>query len=94
MDIKETNELLDAVGGFTSELKTKSDDGDITLGEIVGLSDNTQEIVREAKDADLIKAELADLDPDESKVIYDKMVDIIWKDIIGTIKNKPKFKLL
>jgi ABC-type transporter Mla subunit MlaD len=93
MDTKETNELLDAVGGLTSELKAKSDDGDITLGEIIGLADNAKDIIDEAKDAETIKAELADLDPDEAKIITGKLIDIVWKDIIGTIQNKPKFKL-
>ncbi len=94
MDTKETNEVLDAIRGLTSELKKKSDDGVIDLGEIIGLSDNTKEIIQEVKDIEIIKKEFADIDPEESKVIYSKLVDIVWVDILGIIKNKPKFKLL
>ena len=94
MDIKETNELLDAILGFSSELKTKSDDGVIDLGEVVGLSDNVKDIIDEAKDAEIIKAEMLDLDPEETKIITGKLIDIALRDIVGIIKNKPKFKLI
>lgn len=94
MDTKETNELLDAVGSLTFELKQKSDDGVIDLGDVIGLSDNLKDVVKEAKDADIMKDELSDLDPEETKVIFNKLVDIVWKDIVGIVKNKPKFKLL
>ena len=90
--VKETEELLSAVRGLTSELKEKSDDGVINLGEVIGLADNVKLIIDESKDFDAIKAELSKLGIEEIKNINIKLIDIVG-DIVGIVKNKPKFKL-
>ena len=92
MDMKETMELSGAVKAFTNELKEKSEDHKLSIGELVGLTDNVAEVASEAKDHAIIRQELKDLDREESKAFTDDLIDIFW-DVVETIQNKPSFSL-
>ncbi len=90
MDIKETKELIKAVQDLLDELYADSEDGKLTLLEILGNYPEVMKIIDEGKDYNVIVNELKDLDRAELIELSDKLITIVYTilDIIKNLKNE------
>lgn len=90
MDIKETKELIKAVQDLLDELYADSEDGKLTLLEILGNYPEVMKIIDEGKDYNVIVNELKDLDRAELIELSDRLITIVYTilDIIKNLKNE------
>ena len=86
MEIKELTELIDAVVGLAEEVEKDSEDGKLTIIEILGNYPQILAVIEEGKDYDAIVDEIVDLDEAEILVISQKLIGLVFT-IIKTVKN-------
>lgn len=86
MNIKELKELLDEINGVIVELGEKSEDGKLSLADLLGLSDNALKIYEESGDIDIIVEELKDLDGEEIKELANYAIKFVF-GILKIVKN-------
>jgi len=89
MEVKETVELVDALQSFVDEVKSDTEDGKLTIVEILGNYPQVMAIIEEGKDHEAIVAELKDLDEEEIRTLADKMFGLIF-GTLAIIKNLKK----
>lgn len=85
-DIKEVVELVDSVIALAEAVEADSEDGKLTILEILGNYPEVLAIVEEGKDYEEILAELKDLDEAEILVLTQKLIQLVFT-IINIIKN-------
>ena len=86
MEIKETLELLDALQKLIDEVKKDSEDGKLTVLELLGNYPEVMKIINEGKDYAEIVAELKDLDADELTELVGILIKIVFS-ILDIVKN-------
>ena len=86
MEIKELTELIDAVVSLAEEVEKDSEDGKLTIIEILGNYPQILAVIEEGKDYDAIVDEIVDLDEAEILVISQKLIGLVFT-IIKTVKN-------
>jgi len=74
MDLKETLELLNALQNLADEVKADSEDGKLTILEILGNYPDILEVIEEGKDYQTVIAELKDLDQAEILTLVEKLI--------------------
>jgi len=84
--IKELQELIGAVLSLGSELKEQSEDGKISISELLADLPEAYKVIEEGKDINEIMAEIADLDEDEAKLVIVDLTTFVFQ-IIAIIKN-------
>ena len=89
MDIKETMELIDEIISLAEEIVKDSEDGKLTVLEILGNYPNILKVINEGKDYDVIEAELKDLSLDEIQQLITKLITII-RAILKIVANLKK----
>ena len=77
MDLKETKELIAALKKLVSELEKDSQDGKLTVFEILGNYPEVLAVIQEGKDIKTITAELKDLDFEEIKDLTGELLDFV-----------------
>jgi len=86
MDLKETNELLDKLQDLANAVKADSEDGKLTVLEILGNYPEVLAVIDEGKDYIEILAELKDLDPEEIQTLTMKLFGFIFT-VLDIVKN-------
>ena len=89
MDVKETMELIDALLSLAEEVERDSEDGKLTVLEILGNYPEILKVINEGKDYEEIKAELKDLSLDEIQQLTTKLIEIIGV-ILKIVANLKK----
>ena len=89
MDVKETMELIDEIISLAEEIVKDSEDGKLTVLEILGNYPNILKVINEGKDYDVIEAELKDLSLDEIQQLITKLITII-RAILKIVANLKK----
>lgn len=85
-DIKETVELVDAVIALAEEVERDSQDGKLTVLEILGNYPEVLAVINEGKDCKTIVEELKDLDEDEIRTLVGKLITLVFT-LIQIVKN-------
>ncbi len=85
MNIKETRELFDAAKAFAVGAKEVMADGKANLRDLPTIMHLWGPLQVAVDGANLVPAELKDLDPEEAKVLLADAVDVI-KAIMGIFK--------
>lgn len=85
-EIKETAELIQALQTLADEVKKDSEDGKLTILELLGNYPEIMAIIDEGKDYAAIVAELKDLDAAELTEITGKLIQFVFT-ILDIIKN-------
>lgn len=77
-DVANTIEVLDfAIGVLNALAKAKEDDGEVSVVEVVSLSlANASSGIKAALGAQLIPAEMKDLDASEIKLLAEKSIEL------------------
>jgi len=86
MEIKELTELLDSVIALAEAIENDSEDGKLTVLEILGNYPDILKVIEEGKDYNLIVAELKDLDEAEILEVAQKTIQFVFI-VLQTIKN-------
>ena len=86
LEIKELNELLDSIIALGEAIEHDSEDGKLTVLEILGNYPDILKVIEEGKDYKLIIAELKDLDEAEILEITQKLIQFVFI-VLQTIKN-------
>ena len=86
MDIKETLELVDSVIALAEEVKADSEDGKLTILEVLGDYPEIMAVIEEGKDYATIVEELKDLDQAEILELTQRLIRLVFT-IIDIIKN-------
>ena len=86
MEIKELTELLDSVIALAEAIENDSEDGKLTVLEILGNYPDILKVIEEGKDYNLIVAELKDLDEAEILEVAQKTIQFVFI-VLKTIKN-------
>jgi len=89
VDVKETMELIDALISLAKEVERDSEDGKLTVFEILGNYPEILKVINEGKDYEEIKAELKDLSLDEIQQLTTKLIEIIGV-ILKIVANLKK----
>ena len=89
MGVKETMELIDALLSLAEEVERDSEDGKLTVLEILGNYPEILKVINEGKDYEEIKAELKDLSLDEIQQLTTKLIEIIGV-ILKIVANLKK----
>ena len=86
MEIKELVELLDSVITLAEAVEEDSQDGRITVLEILGNYPEIMDVLKEGKDYTAILEELKDLDEAEILEVAQKTIQFVFI-VLQTIKN-------
>jgi len=86
MEIKELTELLDSVIALAEAIENDSEDGKLTVLEILGNYPDILKVIEEGKEYNLIVAELKDLDEAEILEVAQKTIQFVFI-VLKTIKN-------
>jgi len=86
MEIKELTELLDSVIALAEAVEEDSQDGRITVLEILGNYPEIMDVLKEGKDYTAILEELKDLDEAEILEVAQKTIQFVFI-VLQTIKN-------
>ena len=86
MDTKELNELLDSIIELGEAIEKDSEDGKLTVLEILGNYPEILNVIEEGKDYKVIIEELKDLDEAEILEITQKLIQFVFI-VLQTIKN-------
>jgi len=89
MGIKETMEFIEAFQGFVNAILKDSEDGKITILEILGDYPEVLAVINSGKDFKQIEEELKDLDQAEVIQLTENLIQIIFT-ILAVIKNLKK----
>jgi len=85
-EIKETVELVDALQKLIDEVKKDSEDGKLSVLELLGNYPEVMAIIEEGKDYKAIVDELKDIDASELTVLTGKLIKIVFT-ILDIVKN-------
>ena len=86
MDIKELRELIDAVIALANEVEKDSEDGKLTIIEILANYPQILAVIEEGKQYETILEEIKDLDESEILELSQKLIELVFT-IIQIVKN-------
>ncbi len=86
LGILQTQELVGAVLELGASIKTQSEDGKLSIWEIISNSPKVTKIIKEGRDIDEIMAELKDLKEEELRALNADLITFVFQ-IIAIVKN-------
>jgi len=86
LGIKELQELIGALIELTSEIKDQSEDGKLSIGELLADLPEAYRVIEEGKDVKEIMKEIENLDEAEAKDVIIDLTTFVFQ-VLAIIKN-------